>query len=180
MPTSPLLDWQRRPGRALALVIRFGGAGLIAGFTVGFSQGRWEGALVCGFAGGMIGTATGGLARLLACLISRLPASRVLTGYLDRPVRRPALWGSPLACEACGWHTTPDGPCRIRDCTSPPVYCPTCGHRVSRVPVPCPGCGTVCHRRFRWPKSLRQTLWGGEICAVCGCEFDKWGRELRV
>lgn len=180
MATSPLFDRQGRPARSLPWAIRFGGAGLIAGFTVGFGQGGWEGSLVCGIVGGVIGTAIGGLASLLACLVSRLAVSRVVTRYLDRSVRQPALWGSPLACEACGWHTTPDGPWRIRDCTSPPLYCPTCGHAVHRVPVPCPACGTVGQRRFRRPTSLRQALWGGETCVVCGCDFDKWGRDRTV
>ena len=30
----------------------------------------------------------------------------------------------------------------------------------------------------RFPTSLRQALWGGNTCRKCGCDFDKWGREL--
>jgi hypothetical protein len=179
MPVPPLFDWQGRPTRPLAWVFLFGGAGVIAGSASGFSQAGWEGALVGGFVGGVIGTTIGLRASLLTRLISRLVASRRVTGYLGRSVRRPALWGWPLACAACGWQTTPEGPWRIRDCTSPPTWCPTCGNVLHRVPAAGPVCGTVCQRYVRWPKSLRRALWGGDTCAVCGCEFDKWGRDVR-
>lgn len=44
-------------------------------------------------------------------------------------------------------------------------------------PVSCPRCG-VKFSRVRFPRSMRQFLWGGNTCAKCGCETDKWGREL--
>lgn len=30
----------------------------------------------------------------------------------------------------------------------------------------------------RVPKSFRQAMWGGWTCPNCGCEIDKWGREI--
>ena len=43
--------------------------------------------------------------------------------------------------------------------------------------IRCPRCG----ERFppvRKPMSSQQALWGGWICPKCGCEVDKWGREV--
>jgi hypothetical protein len=44
-------------------------------------------------------------------------------------------------------------------------------------PVNCPRCGNSmpCVRK---PKSRTQALWGGGTCETCGCEMDKWGREI--
>ena len=41
----------------------------------------------------------------------------------------------------------------------------------------CPRCGTQMPL-FRKPTSVRQTLWGGWTCPDCGCEIDKWGKEI--
>jgi hypothetical protein len=46
-------------------------------------------------------------------------------------------------------------------------------------PVSCPRCGTPLPR-MRDPRSLRQALWGGWTCPVCGTGVDKWGRETAV
>ena len=43
------------------------------------------------------------------------------------------------------------------------IYCPRCGERFSSV---------------RKPMSSQQALWGGWTCPKCGCEVDKWGREV--
>jgi hypothetical protein len=43
--------------------------------------------------------------------------------------------------------------------------------------VNCPACGSSMPQ-VRQPKSLRQALWGGWTCAMCGCEMDKWGRLI--
>jgi hypothetical protein len=43
------------------------------------------------------------------------------------------------------------------------VFCPKCGN-----PMPA----------VRRPKNLRQALWGGGSCSECGCEMDKWGKEI--
>jgi hypothetical protein len=43
------------------------------------------------------------------------------------------------------------------------LYCPRC-----KTPPP----------RGRPPQSVRQEIWGGWTCPVCGAEVDKWGREL--
>lgn len=43
-----------------------------------------------------------------------------------------------------------------------------------------PNC-PVCDERvpsFRTPTSLNQAFWGGWTCQNCGCEMDKWGKEL--
>lgn len=40
----------------------------------------------------------------------------------------------------------------------------------------CPRCHMV-GPLFRIPKNRRQALWGGYTCR-CGCEIDKWGREV--
>ena len=42
------------------------------------------------------------------------------------------------------------------------LNCPRCGARVPAV---------------RTPKTARQFLWGGSSCE-CGCEIDKWGKEI--
>jgi hypothetical protein len=44
-------------------------------------------------------------------------------------------------------------------------------------PIRCPSCG-VAQPRVRKPTSLRQAMWGGQTCAVCGTEMDKWGRPI--
>jgi hypothetical protein len=41
----------------------------------------------------------------------------------------------------------------------------------------CPQCGEPVPA-VRVPKNRRQTLWGGWTCDECGCEIDKWGREV--
>ncbi len=44
-------------------------------------------------------------------------------------------------------------------------------------PVNCPRCKQPMPQ-VRKPMSLSQTLWGGGTCVRCGCEMDKWGREI--
>ena len=44
--------------------------------------------------------------------------------------------------------------------------------------IVCPRCGETLPK-FRKPTSLRQTLWGGWTCKKCGCEVDKWGKEIK-
>ena len=43
--------------------------------------------------------------------------------------------------------------------------------------VKCPRCGAKMPI-MRFPTSERQALWGGSTCRQCGCEVDKWGREI--
>ena len=43
--------------------------------------------------------------------------------------------------------------------------------------VNCPHCQAVVPR-VRKPKSRREALWGGWHCDKCGCEMDKWGRQI--
>jgi len=43
------------------------------------------------------------------------------------------------------------------------VLCPKCG-----MPMP----------KIRKPQNWRQFLWGGGTCNGCGCEVDKWGKEI--
>jgi hypothetical protein len=45
--------------------------------------------------------------------------------------------------------------------------------------VICPRCKAQASS-FRIPKSIRQFLWGGWTCSKCGCEFDKWGKEMKT
>ena len=44
-------------------------------------------------------------------------------------------------------------------------------------PVRCPRCRALAPKRHV-PTSRPQKLWGGHTCYRCGCEFDKWGREV--
>ena len=44
-------------------------------------------------------------------------------------------------------------------------------------PIHCPSCGTPMSQ-VRQPKSVVQALWGGGTCEKCGCEMDKWGRQV--
>ena len=41
----------------------------------------------------------------------------------------------------------------------------------------CPDCD-VKAPFVRTPTSIRQALWGGWTCSNCGCELDKWGKEI--
>ena len=43
------------------------------------------------------------------------------------------------------------------------VYCPRCQTRLPMI---------------RRPTSSREALWGGWTCPNCGCNVDKWGREV--
>jgi hypothetical protein len=44
---------------------------------------------------------------------------------------------------------------------------------------PCSRCGTTpTPGSIRAARSLRQVLLGGRTCGNCGCELDKWGREI--
>ena len=45
-------------------------------------------------------------------------------------------------------------------------------------PVACPKCGQP-RPMLRLPRSIRQAVWGGHTCPSCGCEVDKWGREVK-
>ena len=42
----------------------------------------------------------------------------------------------------------------------------------------CPRCG-LRMSRWRRPDNERQALWGGWTCRKCGCEMDKYGKELK-
>jgi hypothetical protein len=44
-------------------------------------------------------------------------------------------------------------------------------------PLSCPRCSTLLPR-MREPRSLRQALWGGWTCPVCGAGVDRCGREV--
>jgi hypothetical protein len=48
---------------------------------------------------------------------------------------------------------------------------------VNLEPVHCPRCNAT-PLRVRVPQSFNQFLWGGRTCRGCGCEIDKWGREI--
>jgi hypothetical protein len=48
---------------------------------------------------------------------------------------------------------------------------------VNLSPSECPRCHTVMPS-VRAPQSWRQALWGGWSCPHCGCQVDKWGREI--
>lgn len=43
--------------------------------------------------------------------------------------------------------------------------CPKCG---KKVPI------------IRKPTSTYQAMWGGWTCSNCGCEMDKWGKEINI
>jgi len=45
------------------------------------------------------------------------------------------------------------------------VNCPKC---TNRMPI------------VRNPTSTHQALWGGWTCAFCGCEMDKYGKEISI
>ena len=49
---------------------------------------------------------------------------------------------------------------------------------INMTPVSCPKCGNTSFPTVRRPTSIRQALWGGNTCPVCGTEFDKWGRQI--
>jgi len=43
--------------------------------------------------------------------------------------------------------------------------------------VSCPRCQEKMPAA-RAPRNARQMLWGGWTCPRCGCEMDKWGKEI--
>jgi predicted RNA-binding Zn-ribbon protein involved in translation (DUF1610 family) len=44
--------------------------------------------------------------------------------------------------------------------------------------VSCPNCSTpLTGTRTQKTRSLKQAMWGGYRCPVCGAEVDKWGRQ---
>jgi hypothetical protein len=43
--------------------------------------------------------------------------------------------------------------------------------------VNCPRCGQLMPTK-REGISRSQRLWGGATCTSCGCDMDKWGREI--
>jgi len=43
----------------------------------------------------------------------------------------------------------------------------------------CPQCETK-SPFSRIPTSFRQAMWGGWSCSNCGCEMDKWGKEILI
>ena len=51
------------------------------------------------------------------------------------------------------------------------------GWGINLKPVTCPCCNCAMPR-VRKPKALREALWGGGTCMKCGCEVDKWGRQI--
>jgi len=44
-------------------------------------------------------------------------------------------------------------------------------------PIVCPNCGGALSSAKK-PKTMRQFLWGGGTCGVCGTVMDKWGRRV--
>jgi hypothetical protein len=163
----------RRFDSPLAWVKVYGGVGLVGGFVAALLQAGWQGALLGAFVGGVMGSVVGLLAG-----VAFWTGLRLCAGPLDRMVKRPHLWGWPLVCPDCGWHTTAAGPWRVRDCMAPPDECPQCGAGLFLVRPTCPECGAGRRGRFRWPSSIPQALWGGRTCSECGSEYDKWGRRL--
>jgi hypothetical protein len=162
----------------LAWSVGFGVCGVAAGAFAGLIQGGIGSALLGAFVCGVVGGVTGLVSWVVAQLV-RLTVWLMLAP--ERPVGRPDLWAHPLRCPHCGWRTTPEGPWRRLDCMFPPQSCPSCGSgRLASVRPPCPRCGTVFDRPFRWPTSLRQALWGGWTCRECGLDYDKWGRQVIV
>jgi hypothetical protein len=45
--------------------------------------------------------------------------------------------------------------------------------------VSCPKCGEVAPK-IRKPANLTQVLWGGWTCEKCGCEFNKYGKQVNT
>jgi hypothetical protein len=43
--------------------------------------------------------------------------------------------------------------------------------------IHCPKCDQV-QPKVRKPKNIRQVLWGGNTCSNCGCEMNRFGREI--
>lgn len=45
--------------------------------------------------------------------------------------------------------------------------------------INCPDCDEP-QPRVRKPKNMREAMWGGNTCAKCGCEMDKWGKKIQA
>ena len=48
---------------------------------------------------------------------------------------------------------------------------------ISALRTSCPRCGTRLPM-IRKPATREEALWGGWTCPQCGCQVDKYGREL--
>ena len=66
----------------------------------------------------------------------------------------------PIALAIVAWGTIRKNKWGINLKT---VYCPRCGEKIPSI---------------RKPTSRQQAIWGGGTCPKCGCEVDKWGREV--
>jgi hypothetical protein len=109
-----------------------------------------------------------------------LTLDQVMLRFLDKQVSRPDLWGRLLVCQACGWHSTPNGRWTVRNCLCVPTACPQCAASLSRPVAVCPQCETA-PRFVRWSTSLHQALWGGTraIVADATTTSGDGGRTVR-
>ena len=163
------------------LTQRFDQPRAITGAVIAYPEYGLGGALASAVTIGAAAAAFGGLigSAIWLCL------HRI--GGADRLVRRPDLWGIPFRCTGCGWHTSPEGPWRLRDSLHWPECCPECSAPLLFQPPSCPRCTTPTMRGettaqrmaslVRVPRSFRAGLWGDVTCRECGCDYDKWGRE---
>ncbi len=100
----------------------------------------------------------------------------LIMSFLDKTVDI-KKWGRPCVCGICGWVLTTEDKWTLRDCLFPPHMCRNCKSTISLGPIKvcCPSCGLEFGGGFRWPKTLRMALWGGNYCAKCHIEVNKWG-----
>jgi hypothetical protein len=180
---SPEEYLRKRFERPPAWAKVFAVAGVAVGFMLGTKEAGASGALAGVVLGSLIGAALGFVMGCAVWLGFRL------AGGLDRPVRRPDLWAVHYWCSRCRWQNGPDDPWTVRDCLHwQDARCPQCqGFLAIRVPN-CPQCGenlirgkkplAAMRALFRWPRTLKQGLYGHYTCKACGCMFDKWGRTV--
>lgn len=173
----------RRIDSPFAWAASFGGSLAVTGALVAVQEYGFQGALLTAVsmaaAGGLFGWLWGSVIRVVFGL----------SGGLDRPVRRPDRWAMPLRCVSCEWRTTPDGPWTRRDCLLSPTACPDCASPVIPLVANCPRCercsvaaGSLwagMRSQVRCPKSREAGFWGDFTCRECGCDFDRWGREIQ-
>lgn len=173
---------QKRLDQPIAWANVFGGALALAGAGIGYGEGQFVGAFIGAAVGMSLGLKCGwvlGGGVWLVC---------AAFGGLDRPIRRPDRWGVNLHCTKCNWHTTPEGPWRMRDCLNWPEECPCCSATVLFTLPECPHCRVPIQQfqnpvhdfvaLFRSPRGMRHALSGKFTCHVCGRIVDKWGREV--
>jgi len=87
-------------------------------------------------------------------------------------------WAIATECLNCGWERKENEEWGISDVFKPPSKCPNCEGKLTIKRMKCPSCGEL-RPKWRFPKTIRMALWGGDYCSKCDVEFDKWENIIK-